>query len=100
MSQNILAKDFGTDSTLLPIEQQVLSEYQLLALKLRSLAEELAKMNRYAAELQSSGPSGQADALLTNIRDLERKMGLVYTFFRTAVYSLLLENTEERGGYR
>lgn len=92
MSREILAKDFTKDLDLLPLEQQVLTQYQQLAVKLHSLSDELARINRSVSELQSAGPSGQADALLTNMRGLERKLGLVYTLFRTAVYSMLLEN--------
>lgn len=92
MSREILTKDFNKDLDLLPLEQQVLSQYQQLAVKLHTLSEELARINRNVSELESAGPSGQADALLTNMRGLERKLGLVYTLFRTAVYSMLLEN--------
>lgn len=96
MSRGILSKDFSQDPGLLPLEAQVLFQYQQLAVKLYSLSEELAKMNKSIVDAQDV-PSGQADALLTNMRGLERKVGLVYTLFRTAVYSLLLENEQKEG---
>lgn len=99
MSRSVLEKDFSRDFDLLPLEQQILTQYQQLAVKLYTLSEELNTMNRSVSDIRSNGSNGQADALLTNMRGLERKMGLVYTLFRTAVYSLLLQSEEKNGGH-
>lgn len=99
MSKNILDTDFAAQADLTSLEQQVLMQYQSLAVKLNSLSDEIAKLNKHIL-LAGQGPvdptSGLADGLLTNMRNLERRIGLVYTLFRTAVYSLLLQNQDNR----
>lgn len=95
MSKEILTSDFTASSTLLLLEKQVLVQYQSLAVKLNTLSDEISKLNKLIPG-QSEAGAGSADALLQNMRNLERKMGLVYTLFRTAVYSLLLQNQENR----
>lgn len=95
MSKEILTTDFAADSSLLLLERQVLVQYQSLAVKLNTLSDEIAKLNKPPPS-QADASSGSADALLGNMRNLERKIGLVYTLFRTAVYSLLLQNQENR----
>lgn len=81
------------------LEKQVLLQYQALAIKLNLLSDEIAKLNKHlplAGQIALDPTVGLADGLLTNMRNLERKIGLVYTLFRTAVYSLLLQNQENR----
>lgn len=92
MSHELLEKDFFQDQDLLPIEQRILFQYQQVAIKVAAISEELAKINRAVTDLNSVGPSGHAEALRINLRGLERKIGLIYTLFRTAVYSMVLEN--------
>lgn len=82
---------------LLPLEKQILVQYKTLALKLNALSDEIAKLNKSlpaSSQIDVDPALGAADGLLTNMRSLERKIGLVYTMFRTAVYSLLLQNQE------
>lgn len=97
MSREVLAADFSAQLELLPLERQVLAQYQNLAIKLNTLSDEIAKLNKDlppAHQIPIDPSTGAASALLGNMRDLERKIGLVYTLFRTAVYSLLLQNQE------
>lgn len=95
MSQDDLEPGVARTDGLLSLEQQVLDEYRQLANKLYALSNELALMNRSISEPSSAESSGDADALLTNMRGVERKMGLVYTLFKTAVYSLVLQSQEK-----
>lgn len=90
----VLSTDFSQQQELSVLERQVLMQYQSLALKLHRLAEEIQTLHKSTpvADFQS----GQATELLQNMRGLERKVGLVHTLFRTAVYSLLLQNEESR----
>uniref|UniRef100_A0A0L0P1L5 DASH complex subunit DAD3 n=1 Tax=Candidozyma auris TaxID=498019 RepID=A0A0L0P1L5_CANAR len=89
-----LSLDYSTFSDLLLIEKELLGEYQLLALKLHALAGEIATLNKQKAVLEAATAAVPADALLGNMRNLERKIGLVYTLFKTAVYSMQLQNQE------
>lgn len=99
MTSNVLEVDYASKNEFLALEKQVLTQYQLLAVKLNTLAEEIAKLNRHlpsGAQLALDPATGLADSLLRNVHNLERKVGLVYTLFRTAVYTLLLQNQESR----
>lgn len=99
MSKEILKTDFTTQTDLSDLEIQVLLQYQLLALKLNTLSDEIANLNKHlpsAQQIALDPTVGLADGLLGNMRNVERKIGLVYTLFRTAVYSLLLQNQENR----
>ncbi|RKP29446.1 DASH complex, subunit Dad3 [Metschnikowia bicuspidata] len=95
MSQDDLELEVARTDGLLSLEQQVLDEYRQLANKLYALSNELALMNRSISEPSAAESCGDADALLTNMRGVERKMGLVYTLFKTAVYSLVLQSQEK-----
>lgn len=99
MSKDILEADFSNQTDLSHLEQQVLLQYQVLAVKLNTLSNEISKLNKHlplASQIALDPTAGLADGLLVNMRNLERKIGLVYTLFRTAVYSLLLQNQENR----
>lgn len=88
-----LAIDYSTYTDLLLLEKELLSQYQLLAVKLNKLSDEIASLNKQKPALDS-GATVPADALLGNMRNLERKIGLVYTLFKTAVYLMQLRNQE------
>ncbi|OBA19224.1 hypothetical protein METBIDRAFT_23281, partial [Metschnikowia bicuspidata var. bicuspidata NRRL YB-4993] len=94
MSRDILLTDFALHTNLTPLEREVLTQYQTLASKLRTLAEEIRKIHQSSDRHLASVFQGQAYSLLQNMRGLERKMGLVYTQFRTAVYALQIQNEE------
>lgn len=99
MSKEVLETDYSVHSDLSLLEKQVLLQYQALAIKLNLLSDEIGKLNKHlplARQIGLDPAVGLADGLLTNMRNLERKIGLVYTLFRTAVYSLLLQNQENR----
>lgn len=99
MTNDILRVDYTGKNEFLALEKQVLSQYQTLAIKLNTLADEIAKLNRHlpsGAQLALDPTTGLADSLLRNMHNLERKVGLVYTLFRTAVYTLLLQNQESK----
>lgn len=99
MSKQILETDYSVHTELSVLEKQVLLQYQALAIKLNLLSDQIALLNKHlplASQIALDPTIGLADGLLTNMRSLERKIGLVYTLFRTAVYSLLLQNQENR----
>ncbi|KAF3994226.1 hypothetical protein FT663_00196 [Candidozyma haemuli var. vulneris] len=88
-----LAIDYSTYTDLSSLEKELLSQYQSLAVKLNKLSDEIASLNKQKPA-SDSGATVPADALLGNMRNLERKIGLVYTLFKTAVYSMQLRNQE------
>lgn len=90
--KDTLTTDYSTFTDLLLLEKELLLQYQLLAVKLNKLASEIASLNRQ--KTSSEGAAVPADALLGNMRNLERKIGLVYTLFKTAVYLMQLRNQE------
>lgn len=95
MLKECLHTDFALQTDLTPLERKVLIQYQNLALKLYKLSDELKKIHQRRSDLALNDfVAGQAHALLQNMRGLERKTGLVYTQFRTAVYALQLQNEE------
>lgn len=85
-----LTTDYSAFGELLLIEKEILVQYQQLAVKLYKLSDEIAGLNKKLS-LEGSVP---ADALLGNMRNLERKIGLVYTLFKTAVYLMQIQNQE------
>lgn len=85
MSKQILSTDFSK-SSLQPLEIQVLTQYQLLAKQLITLNNEITKLTSSATD------DITAETLLDNVRILEKKIGLVYTFFQGAVYHIYMKN--------
>lgn len=105
MSQEILRTDFTAQPNLSALEKEVLVQYQALANKLGVLLSEVARLHKAVPRDQTPTVLGSdsaqpqqpaADSLLKNMHALEMKIGLVYTMFRTAVYSLLLQNQESQ----
>lgn len=107
--KDIYATDYTKSTLLSPIEAQILSQYQLLAVQLNTLSGEVKQLNsatnqNYNQSGKSSSSedgveasnSGSADKLLDNLRNLEMKIGLVYTLFKGAVYSLFLQYEEDQ----
>lgn len=105
--KDVLTTEYYAGNLLSPIEAEILSQYQLLALQLNTLAAEIKKLNsardqnHLARNLSSdndteNGALGNADQLVDNLRSLEMKMGLVYTLFKGAVYSLFLQYEEDQ----
>lgn len=107
--KDIYATDYSKSTLLSPIEGQILSQYQLLAVQLNTLSNEVKQLN--SSTNQNNHPlgkssssedggefqnSGSADKLLDNLRNLEMKIGLVYTLFKGAVYSLFLQYEEDQ----
>lgn len=95
MGKECLSTDYQSQAGLLPLERDLLVQYQQLAIKLDRLANEIAKLNKRLPSLDGDSQAPPpAEALLGNMRNLERKIGLVYTLFKTAVYSMQLRNKE------
>lgn len=107
--KDIYDTDYMKSTLLSPIEAQILSQYQLLAGQLNTLSSEVKQLNSttnqnsYPLGKSSSSEdgaevtsSGSADKLLDNLRNLEMKIGLVYTLFKGAVYSLFLQYEEDQ----
>lgn len=95
MSKDIYNIDYTKATSLLPVEAQILSQYQLLATQLKTLNNEIHNLNTSPKQLASQD-SNSAEKLLDNLRNLEMKIGLVYTLFKGAVYLLFLQNEEDR----
>lgn len=107
--KDIYVTDYTKSTLLSPIEGQILSQYQLLAVQLNTLSSEIKQLNsttnqnHHTLDKSSSSEdgidatsSGSADKLLDNLRNLEMKIGLVYTLFKGAVYSLFLQYEEDQ----
>ncbi|KAG0264865.1 hypothetical protein DFQ27_000962 [Actinomortierella ambigua] len=65
--------------------KELLAEYATLATKLRHINETLQEIN-----------SLDVVQLIDKIRVVERKMGLVYTLFRSSVYSVLAQDQDQQ----
>lgn len=91
---NVLTVDFSKNPQLSVLESDILTQYQGLATRLKTLAQEIQILTDTKAETAEAGKTstsaGAADALLQNLRDLEMKIGLVHTLFKAAVYSLFM----------
>ncbi|ODV68204.1 hypothetical protein HYPBUDRAFT_108377 [Hyphopichia burtonii NRRL Y-1933] len=100
MAKDILTADYSKDPLLLPLEAQILAQYQLLAVKLNTLSDEIRKLNHTNVKTTSENSldqiDGSATELAETLRGLELKIGLVYTLFKGAVYSLFLQGAEEK----
>lgn len=105
--KDILATDYSKSTLLSPTEAQILGQYQLLAAQLNTLSGEIKQLNSTTNISNPQGKSsssddgnvntnGTADKLLDNLRNLEMKIGLVYTLFKGAVYSLFLQYEEDQ----
>ena len=90
-SKDLLSINYGESARLQPLEAEVLTQYQHLAVQLNTLASEIKKLNASAAH---ETDQGDAEYLLDNLRNLEVKIGLVYTQFKGAVYLLFLQHEE------
>ncbi|KAL7274602.1 hypothetical protein RUND412_002482 [Rhizina undulata] len=70
------------------LEQEVLDEYELL----------LQNMNEFSA-LTAALASMPTTTLLDSLRKLERKTGLVFTLLKASVYSMVLQQQLNTGGF-
>lgn len=106
--KDIYATDYSKSTLISPVEAQILSQYQLLAVQLNTLSSEVKQLNSTTNQSTQvtkgsssedgteSTNTGSADKLLDNLRNLEMKIGLVYTLFKGAVYSLFLQYEEDQ----
>lgn len=105
--KDILATDYSKSTLLSPTEAEILGQYQLLAAQLNTLSGEIKQLNSTtnisnpqgkssSSDDDNANTNGTADMLLDNLRNLEMKIGLVYTLFKGAVYSLFLQYEEDQ----
>lgn len=106
--KDVYATDYTKSKLLSPLEAQVLNQYQRLALQLNKLSNEIKLLNTSQGHYNTGtgGSSSEenldyinsqtSDQLLDNLRNLEMKIGLVYTLFKGAVYSLFLQYEEDQ----
>lgn len=78
----ILNHDYNNDPQLLPLEGEVLSQYQILLRELTNLQKEISSV------VVKEGSESTTQALLQRLRVLEMKISLVHTLFKSSVYSL------------
>lgn len=96
MAQDLLSVDYSQNPQLLDLESQILTQYQSLAVKLNTLSDEIRKLHVVNQSQVEEGESeGAATQLAQNLRGLESKIGLVYTLFRGAVYTLFLQGQQD-----
>ncbi|KAI1189009.1 DASH complex subunit Dad3-domain-containing protein [Nemania serpens] len=74
---------------LLPLEQEVLDEYERLAENMKKLASILDTM--------ANQPT---TSILDGLRELERKTSLVFTLLKASVYSIVLQQEIDFGQHR
>lgn len=101
MAKDILLTDYSKTPHLLSLESQILTQYQQLAIKLNKLADEIRRLNNTKTSIGNNNGSSNdndkdsidnsATLLVENLRDLESKLGLVYTFFQSSIYSMLMQ---------
>ncbi|KAL7666770.1 DASH complex subunit DAD3 [[Candida] zeylanoides] len=90
--KDIYELNYSNSALLSPTEAQILSQYQLLATQLNALSAEIRHLN---SSHKADASGANADDLLDSMRNLEVKIGLVYTLFKGAVYSLFLQHEED-----
>lgn len=90
--KDIYELNYANSALLSPTEAQILSQYQLLARQLNALSAEIKHLN---SSHKADASGANADDLLDSMRNLEVKIGLVYTLFKGAVYSLFLQHEED-----
>lgn len=103
--KDIYTTDYSSIGSLSETESQILAQYQLLAVQLNTLNNEIKQLNSGEILVAENASSEQeevidkhnsADHLLDSLRNLEMKIGLVYTLFKGAVYSLFLQYEEDQ----
>lgn len=95
MAQDLLSVDYSQNPQLLDLESKILTQYQTLAVKLNTLSDEIRKLHVVNRQPVEEGENeGDATQLAQNLRGLESKIGLVYTLFRGAVYTLFLQGQQ------
>ncbi|GFZ51410.1 hypothetical protein JCM24511_09172 [Saitozyma sp. JCM 24511] len=79
----VATNPYANNPQLSPMEQQVLWEYAKLGDKVKRIAG--------LAKLTSESPN---ESLLAELRELEKKMGLVLTLFKASVWAVLMEHRQ------
>lgn len=85
---------YGMQEELTPLQQNVLDRYRRLARALHSLDETFKQFNA------SNSDSITAESVLSQIREIEVKIGLVGTLLKGSVYSLVLQRKQEEEAKR
>mgnify|MGYP001032826835 CR=1 FL=1 len=86
--KDIYQTDFLNNEKVTPLQGQVLHQYQLLAVQLNTLNVEIDNLISSTFSLTDTN-------LLDNLRNLEIKINLIHTLFKSAVYSLFTDNNVE-----
>jgi DASH complex subunit DAD3 len=73
-------------STITPLQQEVLDEYERLASNMATLQSTLASL--------ATSPSNVTIEIADGLRGLERKVASVYTLLKASVYSIVLQQGE------
>ncbi|KAK6201487.1 DASH complex subunit Dad3-domain-containing protein [Scheffersomyces amazonensis] len=88
-----------SSSGLLPVEFEILQQYQFLNSQLITLNNEITRLTSKStsikASLASNPESGNSHVLLENLRNIEVKIGLIHTLFKGAVYTLFLDQDND-----
>ncbi|EMG48814.1 DASH complex subunit DAD2 [Candida maltosa Xu316] len=88
-SDNLLTTNYENNPNLSITEQKILQQYQHMNQTLLKISNELESLTRTTTDLgQEKGTSIQ---VINNLRQLETKLVFVYTFFKSAVYSIINE---------
>ncbi|KAG7875995.1 hypothetical protein KL938_004929 [Ogataea parapolymorpha] len=96
VSQELLSMDYDTySSELSPLEIDTLKQYQNLALNLLQLKNDIVTLNK-EVDSTSDGLSRGAltkDSLLEELRELETKISVISTLFKSSVYQVVVNNS-------
>ncbi|CAH6718570.1 DASH complex subunit Dad3p [[Candida] jaroonii] len=72
------------------IETEILHQYQLLSKQLHELDNEIQNIT-LGVNRENDGVS---EEMLRNMRDLEKKLAVVYEIFKSSIYSLITYSDE------
>lgn len=67
------------------IETEILQQYQILSKQLHDLDNEIQNINLGV----NRDNDGVSEEMLKNMRDLEKKLAVVYEIFKSSIYSLI-----------
>lgn len=87
--KEIYQVDYSKSGQLLPLEAQVLQQYQILAIEMNKLQQEIDQL---IVKDQFVSATSSTHTLLENLRNLEMKINLIHTLFKSSVYSLFESN--------
>ncbi|KAH3663364.1 hypothetical protein OGAPHI_005354 [Ogataea philodendri] len=100
VAQELVSMDYDTyASELSPLEIETLKQYQNLALNLIQLKNDIVTLNKEVDSTSNGLARGASpkDSLLEELRELETKVSVISTLFKSSVYQVVVNNSSNLG---